>query len=117
MSKRAKEISPAQEIFTRNFNRYLNNSGKKQTEVAVYVGVSSGTVSDWKFGRAYPRMDKVQLIAEFFGVQTSDLVNDINIVKESITNKEQEVFDLFHKIPEEKREIILSMIRAAIDNL
>ena len=117
MNKRAKENSANLEIFTRNFNRYLKNSGKKQVEVAMYVGVSTGTISDWKMGRAYPRMDKVQLIADCFGIKKSDLVEDNNVAKESITNKEQEIFDLFHKIPEEKRELILSMIRAAIDNL
>ena len=31
--------------------------------------------------------------------------------------KDQEILDLFHKVPEGKRELVLSMIRVAIENL
>ena len=117
MNKVQKDNSINLDVFTRNFKRHLALSGKRQVEVANAVGVSTGTITDWKKGRSYPRMDKIQLLAEFFGIQKSDLVEDVNIAKETISNKEQEIFDLFHKIPEEKRELILSMIRAAIDNL
>lgn len=117
MNKAQKENSINLEVFTRNFNRYLTKSGAKQVEVAKAVGVSTGTISDWKKGRSYPRMDKVELLADFFGIRKSDLIEDVNIVKESVTNKEQEVLDLFHKVPEEKREFVLSLIRATIDNL
>ena len=117
MNKVQKDNSINQDVFTRNFNRYLAHSGMKQVDVAKAVGVSTGTISDWKKGRSYPRMDKVQLLSECFGIRKSDLVEDVNIVKESVTNKEQEVLDLFHKVPEEKREFVLSLIRAAIDNL
>jgi transcriptional regulator with XRE-family HTH domain len=105
------------EIFSRNLLRFLKLSGKSQIEVAKYVGVSQGTISDWTKGRSYPRMDKVQLLAEYFGVNKSDLVEDVYIAKETVSEKEQEIIELFHKVPEEKREFVLSLIRAAIDNL
>lgn len=104
-------------IFSRNLKRYLAQSGKKQKEVADAIGVSVGSMCDWTKGRSYPRMDKVQLLAEYFGIKKADLVEDVNITKETVSNKEQEVIDLFHKVPEEKREFVLSLIRAAIDNL
>lgn len=105
------------EVFSRNLKRYIANANKSQVEVAKAIGVSPCTITDWIKGRTYPRMDKVQLLAEYFGIKKSDLVEDENITKESISDKEQEIFDLFHKIPEEKREFVLSMIRAAVDNL
>ena len=105
------------EIFSRNLNRYLSLSGSTQKEVAKAVGISTSTFCDWTKGRAYPRMDKVQKLAEYFGVRKSDLVEDVNITKESVSNKEQEIIDLFNQVPENKREFLLSLIRAAIDNL
>ena len=105
------------EIFSRNLKRYLELNHKKQNEVAAAVGVTTGTFTDWVKGRIYPRMDKIQLLAEYFGIQKSDLVEDVNISKETVTNEDQEVLDLFHKVSKEKRELVLSMIRAAIDNL
>ena len=105
------------EIFIRNLKRQLEISGKKKIEVAKAIGVSSGNFSDWLKGRSYPRMDKIQRLAEFFDVQMADLVDDVNIAKETVSNEDQEVLDWFHKVPKEKREFVLSMIRAASDNL
>jgi transcriptional regulator with XRE-family HTH domain len=106
-----------QQIFSRNLLRFIKMSQKTQGEVAKYVGVSQGTISDWINGRSYPRMDKIQSLAKFFGVQKSDLVEDVHIDKERVSEEDQEVLDLFHKVKKEKRELVLSMIRAAIDNL
>ena len=90
---------------------------KTQTDVAKILGISIASVNDWIKERTYPRMDKVQLLADYFGVNISDLVEEID--EESIVERktDQEILDLFHKVPEDKRELVLSMIRAAIDNL
>ena len=114
MNKQIKCELGNKEIFAKNLNRYLGLSGKTQTEVAKFVNVSKGTFSDWTSGRAYPRMDKVQLLAQYFGIKMSDLVDDVNSNKKE---DDQEILDLFHKVPEDKREFVLSMIRSAVDNL
>ena len=117
MNKSVKTDLGNQEIFSRNLKRYLENSGKTQREVANTIGVSYGTFCDWIKGRAYPRMDKVQLLANYFGINKSDLVEGENIKKDTVSEEDQEVLDLFHKVTKEKRELVLSMIRAAVDNL
>jgi transcriptional regulator with XRE-family HTH domain len=116
MNKSIKTDLGNKEIFSRNLKRYLDKSGKTQKEIAKAVGVSTGTFCDWVKGRAYPRMDKVQLLAEYFGIKKSDLVEDVNTVSETVTDKEQLILDLFHKIPDEKKEFVIKMIQAAIDN-
>ena len=112
MKNTIKEEAGSTEVFAKNFARYLKASQKSQKEVAKAVGVSQGTVCDWMKGRAHARMDKVQALAEYFGINKSDLIEEPKVAKE-----DQEVLDLFHKVPEEKREFVLSMIRAAINNL
>ena len=104
-------------IFARNLNRYLKQSGKRQIDVAMDIGVSAGTFCDWMNERAYPRMDKIQKLAEYFGINKSDLVEDVYVAKDAVSEEDQNVLDLFHQVPKEKRELVLSMIRAAIDNL
>lgn len=117
MNKSVKTDLGNREVFSRNLLRLIKMSGKTQVEVAKYVQVSQGTVSDWTKGRSYPRMDKLQLLSELFGVQKSDLVEDVNVPKDTVSEEDQEVLDLFHQVRKEKRELVLSMIRAAIDNL
>ena len=117
MNQTVKTKLGSHEVFSRNLNRYLKSTNSMQKDVAKYVGVSTGTICDWCKGRAYPRMDKLQRLADYFGVKKSDLVEDVYIAKDAVSKQEQEIIDLFHKVPEEKRELVLSMIRAAIDNL
>lgn len=104
------------EVFSRNLKRHLDKSGKLQKEVAKAVGVSTGTFCDWIKGRAYPRMDKVQLLAEFFGIKMSDLVENENVRTETVSDKEQLVLDLFHKIPDDRKEFFIKMLQVEIDN-
>jgi repressor LexA len=104
-------------VFSKNLLRCIERSDKTQRELARAVGVSPSTICDWTRGRAYPRMDKLQKLADYFGISKSELVEENYVAKETVSKKEQEIIDLFHKIPEEKRESVLSIIRTVIDNL
>lgn len=63
-------------IFSKNLNRYISNSGKQQKEVAKDLGIPNTTFNSWCVGRIMPRMGKVQMIADYFGIGKSDLVDD-----------------------------------------
>ena len=106
----------SREVFSRNLRRYVEMSGVKQKHIAKVVGVTPTTFCDWLKGRSYPRLEKIQLLADYFNIQKSDLVEDENVSKDMITDEDQKVLDLFHKVPEEKREFVLSLIRVTIDN-
>ncbi len=116
MNKSVKTDLGNKEIFSRNLKRYVDNSGVTQKEIAKAIDVSTGTFCDWVKGRAYPRMDKVEKLANYFGIKKSDLVEDVNIGKEAVSNKEQQILDLFHKIPDGNKELAIKMLQTLIDN-
>ena len=62
------------EIFRENLNYYLCLQGKKQKDLADYVGAKTTTVSGWTRGISYPRADAMEKIAMFFGIPTSKIV-------------------------------------------
>ena len=107
----------SQEIFSNNLRRHLDSSGRSQKEVADIIGVSTGTFCDWVNKRSIPRMDKVQKLAEVFGITKSDLLDEWNPEKDEELAADQKVLELFHKVPKEKREFVLSLIQTTIDNL
>lgn len=64
------------QIFSKNLNRYLAISNKTQKEVADSIHVSPQTFNTWCQGIALPRMGKVQLLADYFGIEKSDLIDN-----------------------------------------
>ena len=115
--KRFRTEQESKEIFSRNVKRYLELSGKTQKEAAAAIGVSTGNFCDWMKLRTYPRIEKIQALAAFFGVTLSDLVeeNTPTDSDEQDNKEDEEILYWFHKVPKEKRELVLSMIRIAVD--
>lgn len=63
-------------IFSKNLNKYLSLSNKTQKEVADSIHVSPQTFNTWCQGIALPRMGKVQLLADYFSINKSDLIDE-----------------------------------------
>ena len=62
------------QVFSKNLMNILNLRKKSQIEVANAIGVSQQTFNTWCRGVALPRMGKVQLLADYFNINMSDLI-------------------------------------------
>ena len=106
------------ETMARNLRFYIEKSGKSQKELAEMVGVASSTFNDWVKGKKYPRIDKIEMLANFFRIQKSDLIEEktdtLDVV--SVTEGERLLLDLFSQVPEEKQRMVLDMIRVALNS-
>jgi transcriptional regulator with XRE-family HTH domain len=63
------------ELFAQNLNKLFTQKNVTQKALADYVGVSTASVSDWRKGKIFPRMDKVDKICSFFHVDRSELLS------------------------------------------
>ena len=63
-------------IFAKNLNYYMTTNNKNQSDLVTDLGLTASTVSDWANGKKYPRVDKMQLLADYFGVLKSDLTEE-----------------------------------------
>lgn len=64
----------SKEVFARNLKMYMDMKGKTQKELAEIVGVSAPTMNDWIKAKKYPRIDRIEILAEYFGILKSDLI-------------------------------------------
>ena len=51
-------------------------NGKNQMDLMKDLGVSSSTISNWCTGLKLPRMGKIQMLADYFNIEKSDLLED-----------------------------------------
>ena len=64
------------EIMARNLAYYLERSGKNQKDLASALGIATSTFNDWMKGKTYPRIDKIEMLANIFGILKSDLIEE-----------------------------------------
>lgn len=63
-----------EETFRTNLKRYLKEKKRTQKELAEYLNVSPTIVSYYIKGINTPRMDKIDKITKFLGIERSDLI-------------------------------------------
>lgn len=51
-------------------------SGKNQKELAKIAGVSAPTFNEWVNAKKFPRIGKIQALADYFGIKKSELIED-----------------------------------------
>ena len=66
----------AREIFVRNLRYFMDMKGITQADICRELEVSSATVSDWCTGKKYPRVDKLQRLADLLNVRFSSLTTE-----------------------------------------
>ena len=68
------------------------------------LGVKYTTFTDWVKGNSYPRIDKIELMANYFGISKADLVEDRNDDSSLSAPDEKDIA----KILEQTKEQLLS---------
>lgn len=116
------------EIMAKNIQYYMDLHNKTRSEMCEALGVKYTTFTDWVKGNVYPRIDKIELMANYFGIEKSDLIEDKSTTEEKsyYSNPEtqqiaQEIFEnedlkmLFDTTkdcsPEDMKKVI-SMVKA-----
>lgn len=61
-------------IIASNLVKLLREKNRTQLELAEYLGVTQASISNWCNGIKMPRMDKIDLICDFFGIRRSQLM-------------------------------------------
>lgn len=62
------------EIMASNIKRYMQLFGKDRNDVCRDLGFKYTTFTDWINGNTYPRIDKIEMMANYFGISKADLV-------------------------------------------
>lgn len=63
-------------VFSKNLKRLMSLHDKTQIDLINDLGFNKSAVSTWCNGTRLPRMDKVDILAKYFGVNRSDLIEE-----------------------------------------
>ncbi len=72
--------------------------GKKQKDLAAYIGISTSAISDWKKKNTNPSAENLSAIADFLGVTLDYLLTGYNRVDKNIPSEIQKLIDNYNSV-------------------
>lgn len=66
----------SKEILAKNLRHYMDLNQKTRNDMCKALGVKYTTFADWVNARTYPRIDRIEQMAAYFGIRKSDLVEE-----------------------------------------
>lgn len=115
------------ETMAKNLRYYIERSGKDRRELSEIWGFPYSTVTEWINGRKYPRIDRIEVMAEYFGILKSDLIEEktdehremqekndalADIIVEMRTDVDfMSIVEAIYKMDKEKRSSLLTFLK------
>lgn len=69
-------------IMAKNIQYYMDLYNKTRNDICQDLGIKYTTFTDWIKANTYPRIDKIELMANYFNIEKSDLIEEHS--KESV---------------------------------
>ena len=107
------------QLFVQNIKYYCNLRDTKPTVACRESGVGSSFINNVERGQT-PSVAKVQMLAEYLGVTTSDLLGEKKeptVQDDGLSEGEQALMTLFRQLTPDQQEMVLRMVQAAADKL
>lgn len=123
-------------IFSKNLKKYMELNQKEQIDLINDLGFNKSAVSTWCNGTRLPRMDKVNILAEYLNIKPSDLIEaksnasvqkeqfsvhstkkDLTCtIKEEFGERAEKVLNLFLKLDEIDQARIVERIETYLES-
>ena len=98
-------------VMAKNIQRLMNETGKSRNDLCEALGVKYTTLTDWIKGNTYPRIDKIELMANYFGVSKSDLIEDkTNYETFELSTDEKVLIEWYRTAPDHDLDFLRRMM-------
>ena len=103
-------------IMARNIQRFMDQRGITRQQLCDALDIKYTTLRDWLKGITYPRIGKVEAMAQYFGCEKSDLIEDKSEKPteqdDGLSGEMKELVDCIKKLPEDKIQMLLQVARS-----
>lgn len=99
-------------IFSENLKKYMRLTNTNQKDLMTLFQLPSATISSWVNGKRLPRMDKIKLLADYFNVSITDLLEPSKST-DNIQSDLNELIGLWEELDDRGRQdVMLSLTKA-----
>ena len=110
-------------IMSRNLRRLMAERRISAKELSKRLDFPYTTLLSWLKGDNYPRLDKIEAMAEFFGVLKSDLIEEQApeeikgpAMYDGLSENQKRLMQFVQGVPESKADMILRVIQSIVES-
>ncbi len=100
--------------FAQNLKNIMQKRNKTQSDLVKDLSFRQATVSDWLNGKKYPRMDKVEKLANYLGVSVNELlmqsVSEPPVPAIQLTDQEKSLIKKYRQLNADGKLVIDNQI-------
>lgn len=72
-------------VMAKNIKYYMDSRGISRNKICDDLRIKYTTFSDWINAKTYPRIDKIEMLANYFKISKSDLVEDSSLSRHAVS--------------------------------
>ncbi|EOB27789.1 cI repressor [Streptococcus pneumoniae 3051] len=95
------------EIFANNLSFYMEQKGVDRNTLCADLDLKYTTVRDWLKGITYPRIGKIELLANYFNINKSDLIENKIFTAQPSDSLLEEITNTARKLNTDNKKIVL----------
>lgn len=103
------------EIFANNLSFYMEQKGVDRNTLCAELDLKYTTVRDWLKGITYPRIGKIELLANYFNINKSDLIENKNSTAQPSDSLLEEITNTARKLNTDNKKNVLRMSEDLLD--
>lgn len=113
----------SKQIMAKNIKRYMDRKGVTNQQLCADLGFKYTTFLDWIKAVTYPRIGKIEAMADYFGCEKSDLIEEKSIENSPVEMAEihvemiqdedlMEMLPDFRKLDKREKQIVKNLARS-----
>lgn len=88
----------SRDVFINNLKAIMKERKVSRKQLAEGLNIPYTTLTDWCTGRIFPRVEKINLIADYFNIKKSDLIEEITDEDDDALYDDVVKVDVFSKL-------------------
>ena len=105
-------------VFASNLKMYMDLHGKSRKDVCEDLGISYYTFSDWCNAKKFPRINSLEALANYFGIEKSDLLErkeKKSTNASELSESKKKIMDLLMTVPDEKIDYVIRILSTVLE--
>ena len=106
-------------ILAENILYYMDLKGVTKQQLCASLDIKYSTFVEWIKGRAYPRIGAVEKLANYFGCEKSDLIEDRrkkDAMDDGLSESQRLLIQLAEMVPADKAPLALRLMQSVVED-